>query len=201
MNQYFHRLGLPPQASLTDIKAAYRKLALVYHPDRNPDNAEAAQRFREITEAYQALADWKQEVNKPNYHRPHPQDDYNFPPYEKNAFYTNPKKAQQDATDAARRQEKKLQYNLQYEGKRIVAATCPNCGNQELRKIHKHKELHGINYVPLLLNLHHCDQCGNDFIGTSQWGIGELTLQLLSILLGFVACAAVYYAGLYLLKV
>ncbi len=61
MNQkrdYYEVLGVDRNASEQELKSAYRRLALQYHPDRNPDNKEeATERFKEITEAYGVLAD------------------------------------------------------------------------------------------------------------------------------------------------
>jgi len=56
-NDYYKVLGVPKDASETDIKAAYRKLALKYHPDRNPDNKESEAKFKEATQAYEILGD------------------------------------------------------------------------------------------------------------------------------------------------
>ena len=50
-------LGVPETASESEIKEAYRELALKYHPDRHPDDSEAAERFKEISHAYQILSD------------------------------------------------------------------------------------------------------------------------------------------------
>lgn len=54
---YYKILGVERNATEQDIKKAYRKLALKYHPDRNPGNKEAEEKFKEINEAYQVLSD------------------------------------------------------------------------------------------------------------------------------------------------
>ena len=54
---YYEVLGLGKQAGADEIKSAYRKLALQYHPDRNPDNKEAEEKFKEATEAFEVLSD------------------------------------------------------------------------------------------------------------------------------------------------
>lgn len=54
---YYEVLGVQKNASKDDIKKAYRKLAIQYHPDKNPGNREAEEKFKEATEAYEVLAD------------------------------------------------------------------------------------------------------------------------------------------------
>jgi DnaJ-class molecular chaperone len=53
----YSTLGVARTASEKDIKSAYRKLAKELHPDRNQDNAKAAERFSEVTRAYDLLSD------------------------------------------------------------------------------------------------------------------------------------------------
>jgi molecular chaperone DnaJ len=54
---YYEVLSVSRNASEQEIKSAYRKLALQYHPDRNPGNAEAEEKFKEAAEAYSVLSD------------------------------------------------------------------------------------------------------------------------------------------------
>jgi DnaJ family protein C protein 7 len=54
---YYKILGIEKDATETTIKKAYRKLAIVHHPDKNPGDEEAAERFKEIQEAHETLSD------------------------------------------------------------------------------------------------------------------------------------------------
>lgn len=54
---YYDVLGVSKSADAQEIKKAYRKLAMKYHPDRNPDDKDAEEKFKEINEAYEVLSD------------------------------------------------------------------------------------------------------------------------------------------------
>ena len=54
---YYDILGLSKSASDSEIKSSYRKLAMKYHPDRNPGDKKAEEKFKEISESYEILKD------------------------------------------------------------------------------------------------------------------------------------------------
>ena len=56
---YYRILEIKEDADFSEIKKKYRKLAIKYHPDKNPGDDEAVKKFREITEAYEILGDEK----------------------------------------------------------------------------------------------------------------------------------------------
>ncbi len=57
MTDYYEILGIERNADVDTLKRAFRAQALKYHPDRNPDNPEAEQKFKEVAQAYEVLSD------------------------------------------------------------------------------------------------------------------------------------------------
>src|SRR5579864_2089005 len=58
-SDYYELLGVPRKASTKDIRAAFRKLARKYHPDLNPGDKSAEEKFKKVQEAYDVLSDSK----------------------------------------------------------------------------------------------------------------------------------------------
>ena len=64
---YYDVLGVNKSASPEDIKSAYRKLAVKYHPDKNPGDKTAEDKFKEASEAYGVLSDKSKKENYDNF--------------------------------------------------------------------------------------------------------------------------------------
>ncbi len=87
---YYQILGVDKSASQEDIKKAYRKLAMKYHPDRNPGDAAAEMKFKQINEAYDTLKD---EAKRREYDNPMSKFQYahnSYNPFSQGPFNHNP---------------------------------------------------------------------------------------------------------------
>ena len=63
MANYYDILGVSKSSSQSEIKKAFRKKAMEYHPDRNQDNPKAEEKFKEVNEAYAVLSDEQKSNN------------------------------------------------------------------------------------------------------------------------------------------
>lgn len=102
MKDLYKILQVDKHASREQIKKAYRRLALQYHPDRNPGNKAAEERFKEIAEAYETLSDpYKRSMYNAEYeyynspHQDHSQQ------YQQQYTYTPPRPTYQRTTQPA----------------------------------------------------------------------------------------------------
>ena len=66
-DKYYKILQLQNNASLDDIKKSYKKLAIKYHPDKNQNNKEAEEKFKEISEAYEILTNKNKYMHDPQF--------------------------------------------------------------------------------------------------------------------------------------
>ena len=71
MGDYYDTLGVTKNADAKAIKNAYRKVAMKYHPDKNPGDSAAEEKFKEAAEAYSILSDDQNEPSMINLVMPH----------------------------------------------------------------------------------------------------------------------------------
>ena len=81
MKDYYQTLKVSKESDAKDIKKAYRKLALKYHPDKNPNDADSENKFKEISEAYSVLSDPEKRKNFDQYGDPNPRVATGFDPF------------------------------------------------------------------------------------------------------------------------
>ena len=133
-NSYYDVLNINKDSSDSDIKKAYRKMAMKYHPDKNPNNKECEEKFKEISEAYGVLSDSNKRKNYDLYGKEGMQSDMSSPFDIFNNFdnFSNIFNNQQKKTII---KEKVIDIELKdlYTGKKEIFINqikikCPSCG-------------------------------------------------------------------------
>lgn len=151
---YYALLGVGRKASAGDIKRAYRKLVFQYHPDRNPDNQNAADKLKEIMAAYDVLSN---EESRLEYDQAH------WSPF-------------QEANGAGDKSSSENGSQFSYEFKRtsVPEPQCPKCSTVGIDHVISRKAgsgtARGKQFVISPFQVIFCDQCGHVYgtIGASS---------------------------------
>ena len=163
---YYSILGISRRASADDIKKAYRRLVFQYHPDRNPDDAQAAEKFKEILDAYGVLSD---AIERARYDRT--LDDE---PEEKEAERDEEPRQQSNPFGNGFSQQFNDTFNnsSQYRGKVEPEPKCPSCNIVGVEHIVLRKggsgSARGKQFVLSPFNIILCSQCGHVYGVTAQ---------------------------------
>lgn len=123
MSDHYSILGLTKSASSVEIKAAYRRLVKVYHPDKNPNSYEAVEKFRQIQQAYEILSD---PVSRSKYDSKINYNEYFTQTSQQSKHQTTQgrgKKYSFTEEDLKRRQYYKEHYKQQYEASKKTNST------------------------------------------------------------------------------
>jgi len=151
---YYSLLGVKRRASADDIKRAYRKLVFQYHPDRNPDDDDAAEKLKQIMEAYDVLSN---DEKRASYDR------------------ANWSAFQQEEEEEAKEEAGSNGYRFNYEFKQKLEPEprCPKCAVVGIEHVIARKSssgpARGKQFISSPFQVIFCDQCGHVYgvAGTS----------------------------------
>lgn len=136
---YYSLLGVEPKATSEEIKRAYRRLVFRYHPDRNPDNRQAAEKLKEIMAAYDVLSN--EEIRAQ---------------YDKAKGFRNEKRA--DAGNGA-------QFSYEFKQRLEPEPACPKCSVVGMDHVISRKSGSGMargkQFITSPFQVIFCDQCGH----------------------------------------
>lgn len=159
---YYSILGIKPSASVEDIKRAYRQMVFRYHPDRNPENSEAAAKFNQVRDAYSVLSD----VLKRRVY-----DSVNYPAGNEEEAKEEPaqEKTEEKAEQSTHRNghESSGAFNFKQEFKQKVEPEpkCPSCAVVGIDHIVSRKggsgSARGKHFVLSPFNVVLCNACGH----------------------------------------
>ena len=164
---YYSLLGVSRRASVDEIKKAYRRLVFQYHPDRNPGDAKAAEKFKEILDAYGVLSDT---IERARYDRTLEDD-----PEEEKAKQKSHSGSQQQSNGNGFGQQFNDTFqssSSQYQGKAEPEPKCPGCSIIGIEHIVLRKggsgTSRGKQFVLSPFNVILCSQCGHVYGITGQ---------------------------------
>ena len=140
---YYSLLGVEPKATPDEIKRAYRKLVFQYHPDRNPDNREAAEKLKEIMAAYDILSNEESRAQ-----------------YDKNKGFRNDKGA-----DGKKSPGNGSHFSYEFKQRLEPEPQCPNCSVVGMDHVISRKSGSGMGrgkqFITSPFQVIFCDHCGH----------------------------------------
>jgi curved DNA-binding protein CbpA len=146
-SNYYSLLGVKRRANADDIKRAYRKLVFQYHPDRNPDNDEAADKLKQIMEAYDVLSS---DEKRASYDRA------NWAAFQEQEEESETK--EEPSNDGFR-------FSYQYQQKIEPEPRCPKCAVMGMEHVVSRKSgsgpARGKQFIASPFQIIFCDQCGH----------------------------------------
>jgi curved DNA-binding protein CbpA len=137
---YYSLLGVEHKATADEIKRAYRKLVFQYHPDRNPDNREAAEKLKEIMAAYDVLSNEESRSQ-----------------YDKSKGFRNEKDGKSSGNGS--------QFSYEFKQKLEPEPECPKCSVVGMDHVISRKSGSGMGrgkqFITSPFQVIFCDQCGH----------------------------------------
>ena len=147
---YYSLLGIKRSANPTEIKQAYRKMVFRYHPDRNPEDDQAAEMFKQVLEAYETLSDGERRAAY---------DEANQPAEE-------PRQEDQDRKEQfGNHASNGFRFTHEFKNKVEPEPKCPQCSVTGVDQIVSRKggggSGRGKQFIVSPFNVIFCNQCGH----------------------------------------
>ncbi len=161
---YYSVLGIKSGASVDDIKRAYRQMVFRFHPDRNPDNPQAADKFTQVRDAYTVLSDGlkRRVYDSVNHPAGAPESETSEEPAEETS---QAKKAESSFTGNPFGAADGFNSNQGYKQKLEPEPKCPSCSVVGVDHVVSRKgrsaSAHGKHFVLAPFNIVLCDACGH----------------------------------------
>lgn len=153
---FYTVLGLKPSASPQEIKRAYRQLVFRYHPDRNPGNDQAAEKFKQILDAYNVLSDPGSRAEYDSVM--HPEEAEARAREREKQKKSEEKKAEDNFSNG-------FNYNQGYRSKVDAEPKCPSCSIVGVENISSRRagstSGRGKQFIATPFNVIYCKSCGH----------------------------------------